>query len=145
MYGLEKSYQNAKSVFLDSNHSHYILIDDDSHSELGHEIPFRINLETELRKDSKSNDELRDFHEDSSLRTHPRSSIVSRTTSFDLNVDEKAGLTNNDSHLVNEKFNIPMILICVNGGYDALKLIHESLKQRVPILVLAVSFLVSNL
>jgi hypothetical protein len=138
MYGLEKSYQNSKSVLLDPNHSHFILIDDDSHGELGHDIPFRIKFETELRKDSKSNNELRDrYGEKLSIRTQPRSSSPSHT-SLNVDLDEKSGIHDNDSHFVNEKFNIPMILICVNGGYDALTLIHESLKQRVPILVLAV-------
>lgn len=42
---------NANSdVFLDPNHSHFILVDDGSTGSFGREIDFRTKLETELRK-----------------------------------------------------------------------------------------------
>ncbi len=38
------------------------------------------------------------------------------------------------------KYNIKMIQICVQGGFDTLLVIQESLKAQVPILILAVCF-----
>jgi hypothetical protein len=146
MYGLDKNYMNGKYVFLDSNHTHFILIDDDSQGELGREIPFRVKLETELRKDSKS---IGDWDHGANLsirhdRRHSLTSKISMNVSMNVSIDSggRSSAVDNESCFLNEKFNIPMILICVNGGYDAFKLIHESLKQRVPILVLAVRFFI---
>lgn len=134
MYGLEKNYQNSKCVFLDPNHSHFVLIDDNANGELGHDIPFRIKLETELRKDSNSDS---DFVIEPSVSTLRR---LSSLPSINLSLGSANNNMEEELHHVPEKFNIPMILICVNGGYDALKLVHESLKQRIPILVYAVIF-----
>jgi hypothetical protein len=122
---MDKSMSDAKSVLLDPNHSHYIFIDDEAKGEFGHDVRFRTNLEAEMRKSKSSN------------HAWPRrkSSVGSFINSLDGETDdEKNSLL--DQELT--ELSIPMILICVNGGLDALKQICEVLKQRTPILILQV-------
>jgi hypothetical protein len=118
---MEKPSNELYSMLLDPNHSHFIIIDDDAKGEFGKDMLFRTRLESELRKYNSYTaaqwQELRRKKNDSSVQSTDRTSIP------------KHDHTN---------FSIPMILICVNGGYDALKHINACLKMRTPILLLQV-------
>jgi hypothetical protein len=99
-------------VHLDSNHTHFILVDDGSNDEYGAEINFRAELENELQLGRSMS-----YYEQFNTNSH----------SIDLtggNIDEK----------------IPMILIVVQGGPRTLQTVYESINKCVPVLVLAVSF-----
>lgn len=51
VYYSKENYQTKdNSVFLCSNHNHFIFVDDGSQNEFGKEIEFRAQLENELRK-----------------------------------------------------------------------------------------------
>lgn len=132
MYGLERSYKDARTVLLDSNHTHFILVDDNANGQLGCEISYRVKLETGLRKDILSKHIENGQHVPGSTGSNRKHFEETMSIGSDggkiLSLEEQA----------DEKFSIPMILICVNGGYDALKQVCESVKQRVPVLILAV-------
>ncbi len=97
-------------MFLDPNHTHFILVDDGSQSNFGKEIEFRANFEAELRRGKSL-----DYYE------------KKRKGAFDLN----------KQHITNKEDTIPMILIVVQGGPNTLLTVEESLKKNVPVLVLA--------
>jgi hypothetical protein len=125
---MDKSTSDAKSVLLDPNHSHFILIDDGAKGEYGRDVRFRTKLEAEIRKSQSS----------TRVWLKRNSSIGSFVNSLD---EEKNEFNFYDENFLEEEctnFNVPMILICVNGGFDALKQISECLKQRTPILILQV-------
>ncbi len=97
MYGIQEN-KNPKDIILESNHSHFILIDynDQEEDTSGREILFRSRLEAELINESlKSENPCK----------------ISR---------------------------IPMIKICIHGGFDTLQFCKEALKQQVPVLILSV-------
>jgi hypothetical protein len=133
-YGLESYSPEHKTVPLDPNHSHFILIDNTCNGELGFDIQFRIRLETELRTSGHCSASL--LEEPSTASTNRKLSSGGVSSSLNLSL----GSDKNEADVAkkSEKLNATMILICVNGGYDALRLIDESLKQNVPVLVLLV-------
>ena len=105
------SIRANNDILLDPNHTHFILVDDGSESKFGVEIKFRARLENELRR-GRSYD-----RKNKTLKESVRSSSGS-----------KYG-----------KELIPMILIVVNGGPNTLLTVIESLKEQVPVLILAES------
>jgi hypothetical protein len=112
MYGLEKDIMHPKSVLLDSFHSHFILIDNDCKGELGNDVEFRLQLENELRKNSNSG-----FSDDSS----PQVSLRRNSNSSVENMSIGSGKTDHEQRKGPDKFDVPMVVICVNGGYYALR------------------------
>jgi hypothetical protein len=127
---------NPKSVPLDPNHSHFILVDNHCGGELGHDLLFRLHLETELRKYTSENS----FMDEPSIAfSSARKSSVGETSNLSVSIG--SGKNDADAKKSHEKFDTPSILICVNGGYDALCLIDESMKQEIPILILLVGFI----
>jgi hypothetical protein len=131
MYGLEKDNENPKRVPLDSAHTHFIIIDNDCKGELGQDVDFRLKLEDELRKNSS------DLFLDETPPASSRCNSIKNGVGGDGD-DISLGSAKKEAMKVNEKLDVPMCLICVNGGYDALRMIDESLKCRVPFLVLQV-------
>lgn len=103
------SVKANNDILLDPNHTHFILVDNGSENKFGVEIKFRAKLENELRR-GRSYDRKRN-----NLKESVRSS-------------GKYG-----------KELIPMILIVVNGGPNTLLTVIESLKEEVPVLILAES------
>ncbi|RNA22704.1 transient receptor potential cation channel trpm isoform X4 [Brachionus plicatilis] len=87
-------------IYLDSNHTHFIFLND---SVTSSEVKFRPYLEAELRKSKQ----------------HLSNLVLSNSFS------EYEG-----------KHDIPLIQICVHGDLDTLLIIKQSLKLRIPILIL---------
>ena len=52
--------------------------------------------------------------------------------------DDESKLKEDEMKDMERKGNIPMILICVNGGPDCLIYIKEALKHKIPVLILEV-------
>ena len=88
---------------LDSNHTHFILVDDGSENQFGKEIEFRAKLEEEIRR-GKSLEQYR-----------------------------------NKNETLENRSQIPMILIVVNGGPNTLRTVIEYVKVKIPVLILEVS------
>lgn len=119
-YGTKESPLNPNQTVLDQNHSHFILIDDDSHDDiLRQEIVFRTRLEKELRNCWTK------YNADGINISSRRNSLTSITSD---------GIKNKE--LENEA--IPSILICINGQFDSLLLVKEFLREKVSVLVMAV-------
>lgn len=118
-------------VLLDPNHTHFILVDDGSEGLFGKEIEFRAHLEAELRK-GKS---LKYYEQKRSSRKKISARGSSALAMMQQSDDEE------DDHDEDNPRNemVPMILIVVQGGPNTLLTVEESLKQNVPVLVLAVS------
>ncbi len=118
----DRCYRNMENhdVLLDPNHTHFILVDDGSVDMFGKEIEFRARLEDELRKGK-----LAEYYE---KKRKERKKSINNVLSFD---------ESDEDEFQNEY--IPMILIVVQGGPNTLMTVEESLKENVPILVLAVS------
>ncbi len=96
MYGIQEK-NNLKDITLESNHSHFILVDDENSEDIDQSvIMFRSKLESEL-----------------------------------INDPVKA----KESEKINK---IPIVKICIHGGFDTLLFCREALKNKVPILVLNV-------
>jgi hypothetical protein len=129
MYGLEKDHDNLKRVPLDTYHSHFIIIDNDCKGELGLDVPFRLKLEAELRKNTSG-----PILGDTTPPLSSRRNSIKSSMGDDLSVGSNKKETTDEK----EKNGVLMCLICVNGGYDALRMIDESLKCRVPLLVMQV-------
>lgn len=104
------SINTNTEVYLDSNHTHFILVDDGSVGAFGKEIEFRSRLEAELRKGK-------------SLKNYEMKNKM---------------LQEEDEEENDNQNSIPMILIVVQGGPNTLLTVEETIKQNVPILVLAV-------
>ena len=115
-------------ILLDPNHTHFILVDDGSEGQFGKEITFRAKFENELRR-GKSLKYYETERLNQQFRFNNRASFRAETE----------GLEKEHKEL------IPMILIVVNGGPNTLLTVVESLKENVPILVLAVMSLIKNL
>ncbi|CAF0758789.1 unnamed protein product [Brachionus calyciflorus] len=99
-------------IKLDPNHNHFILVDDGSVGMFGKEIEFRTRLETELRKGK----DLKDY-------------------------DMKNKMLHDEDDMAEDdaRFKIPMILIVVQGGPNTLFTVEETIKQSIPVLILAES------
>lgn len=135
-------------VLLDPNHTHFILVDDGSENQFGKEIEFRAHLEAELRKgrslkyyESKRSQRLKRQQHQISARstslnrleqqaqTAPSSSQQQQQSDDDEDSQDEDGVRNES---------VPMILIVVQGGPNTLITVEQSLKQAVPVLILAV-------
>jgi hypothetical protein len=132
-------------VLLDPNHTHFILVDDGSEGFFGKEIEFRAHLEAELRKGrslryyNKKLGKTISFAESKAKmnRSFKRNATLTRTqTTIDLG--KSFELTSEDSEEDVRTELVPMILIVVQGGPNTLLTVVESLKENVPVLVLAV-------
>ncbi len=110
--GRAPSININSDIFLDPNHTHFILVDDGSEGLFGKEIKFRAKFENELRKGKSLK-----YYENKRTQRFPTSN---------LEFQEKKEI-------------VPMILIVVNGGPNTLLTVVESLEENIPILVLAVS------
>ena len=128
-YGNQEIKKNAKNVTLDPNHTHFILIDETANDVHDQDILFRSKLETEIRRCQFFENNL-----DSRASYKRPVSYQGSNCSSD---DEGGGMVEEKIE-IEKKINIPMILICVCGGADTLLVIVEALKQRVPLLVMAV-------
>ena len=93
-------------------------MDDGSEDQFGKEIEFRARLEAELRKGH--------------LPGHYEAKRKERKRTGVLSIDQ------NDETDTQKNEYIPMILIVVQGGPNTLMTVEESLKENVPVLVLAV-------
>lgn len=116
-YAPEENDLQSNHVFLDPNHTHFVLVDDGSEGNFGKEIEFRAHLEAELRRGKPP-----EYYE-----------------------KKRKGLQKSSSSSIKEdsqkENSIPMILIVVQGGPNTLLTVEESLKKNLPVLVLAVSYL----
>jgi hypothetical protein len=129
MYGLGKDHDNPKRMPLDAYHSHFIIIDNDCKGELDRDTSFRLKFEAELRKNTSDL-----ILGDATPTPSSRRNSIKSDTDDDLSVGSNKKETTKEQ----EKSGVPMVLICVNGGYNALKMIDESIKCRVPLLVMKV-------
>ncbi len=101
-------------------------MDDGSEGKFGKEINFRTNLEDELRKGKSLGFYRKLFKKNKSSS----SSDVSRSNHND-NLSPQ-----NDETILNES--VPMVLIVVQGGPNTLTTVDESIKKKIPVLILAV-------
>lgn len=133
-------------MFLEPNHSHFILVDDGSESQFGKEIEFRAHLENELRK-GESLKYYRQKRSSSMLmnrRLTPQNSQLNELNSAEKTT-EKVPVWYFIFWWIYRIFYwiimfFKMVLIVVQGGAGTFRTVEESLKQNVPILVLAVMF-----
>lgn len=116
-------------MLLDPNHTHFILVDDGSNGRFGVEIEFRAHLEAELRKGRSL--KYYESKRNTTKRLQRSSNVISQYSEEEEDSDEED--CRNES--------VPMILIVVQGGPNTLITVEESLKQAVPVLVLAVNFI----
>lgn len=116
-YGVKENPLNDDITFLDHNHSNFILIDDEesnTDTALEHEVLFRVKLEREFRNGwTPFVPHLERLNNGGDSERHSLSSLASNETS------------------------IPSILVCLNGQYESLLLVKESLREKVSVLVLA--------
>lgn len=124
----KKPAAKTTDVLLDPNHTHFILVDDGSEGLFGKEIEFRAHLEAELRK-GKSLKYYEQKRSSSKRKTYSRSSSSGQNPSDDEDDEHDEENPRNEM--------VPMILIVVQGGPNTLLTVEESLKQNVPVLVLA--------
>jgi hypothetical protein len=134
-YGLNKTSQNINTIPLDPNHTHFIFIDNNCRGELGHEVQFRTKLETDLRKTTPHiynrlslRDDISNFQK---FHDNKENAVTAEISGDEFEVDK----------LNEKKYDLPLILIVVNGNYETLKQIQECLKRNAPILILAVKAL----
>ena len=119
-------------VFLDPNHTHFILVDDGSEGQFGKEIEFRAHLEAELRRGRS----LKSYEIERLKRK--RKQLMLNGSSGNGNEMFAGNEPDVDDSSENEaNRSVPMILIVVQGGPNTLITVEESLKQNVPVLVLA--------
>ena len=111
----KKEKPKNTDVLLDPNHTHFIFVDDGSQGMFGKEMVFRAHLEAELRKGRP----LKYYENQRNRKKHEEEDSLSESE-------------DDDSHS-----EVPMILIVVQGGPNTLIQVEESLKQNVPVLVLA--------
>ncbi len=119
---------SSGDILLDPNHTHFIFVDDGSEGQFGKEIKFRARLEHELRKGRtlKYYENKRRTGGGGGGRAQQGWSPLAQPVSSDIKESKEL---------------IPMILIVVNGGPNTLLTVVESLKEAVPVLVLAVGFI----
>lgn len=109
----------SKFAPVDGNHTHFVVVEHKQNADFYDEINFRNKFETELRK------------------TELDPSMMKRDISNAVGSLQGSNVGSDDEMEVDKKFNIPMIQICVHGNFETLYVLQESLKQRVPILILA--------
>ena len=121
LYDVNETPSNPMDVFLDPNHSHFILVDD-AIGKFGGEINFRANLEAELR-----NGHVASYY----------TSVLEKS----LETGKlKVGKTMSDESTRSESdtLKVPTVLIVVNGGPNTLKTVIEALDNKIPVVVLEV-------
>lgn len=124
-YGIKDNAYKLNRNFLDQNYSHFVLIDDDTNGDvLREEVIFRSKLERELRMGWSPNFRHYERHESCEGGASEKHSM----SSFNSN-EGKSRETNH---------NVPSILICINGQFDSLLLVKESLREKVSVLIFAV-------
>lgn len=149
-YGVKEEPLNQNIRFLDHNHSHFVLVDtDDSETNgsgeqqqtaeddlLERGVLFRVKLEREMRNGWSS--------------SRPRfdrvtSRIVEATViAPSVPAEDKHSLSSFGSDKMTDYSTtttiqtIPSILICINGQFESLLLVKESLREKVSVLILAV-------
>ncbi len=122
---------------IDSNHSHFILVDNGSEGSFGKEIEFRSSLENEIRKGKSEV-----FYETCRANRIRREKLKSIENNESINDNENDGEILNESEELKTgliKGIIPMVLIVVQGGPGTLQTVEEAIKQNVPVIVLAVN------
>ena len=129
----KKEQPKNTDVLLDPNHTHFILVDDGSEGLFGKEIEFRAHLEAELRKGKSLK-----YYE---LKRSQKKKVSARSGYQGQISDDEDDIQDEDD-MRNES--VPMILIVVQGGPNTLITVEESLKQMVPVLVLAVCLFVET-
>lgn len=104
------------------------MVDDGSNGRFGVEIEFRAHLEAELRKGKSL--KYYESKQNTTKKLHRFSKSPSQFSEEEESDEEDC---KNES--------VPMILIVVQGGPNTLITVEQSLKQSVPVLVLAVILL----
>ena len=104
-------------------------MDDGSEGQFGKEIEFRAHLEAELRKGKSPK------HYETK-RSQSKKNKQWSNQSQQIDDDEADDIQDEDC---SRSETVPMILIVVQGGPNTLLTVEESLKQNVPVLVLAVN------
>jgi hypothetical protein len=141
---LDKTRKDATHIFLDPNHSHFILVEESvsNPNSMATAMRFRSKLETQLG-DTNYHEKLfdgdqasKDLH--SFLNSHEKDSLVSFVSSRESGEEEVEEDGISDNEVEQSHVHIPMVAICVNGGYDTLKQVQEFLRKNVPVLLLAV-------
>lgn len=127
-YGVKEDPLKQNTTFLDHNHSHFVLVNnddgetntDDYDEILQQEVLFRMRLERELRTGW---------------------SVPSVAPHLEGNESDRHSLSSATSNEIKPDFSsaVPSILICINGQYESLLLIKESLREKVSVLIVAVS------
>lgn len=111
---------------LDQNHSHFILRDSaettNSDDMLRQEVLFRVKLELELRNGWSSS---------------VKESVLERQRRF----SKISGISLTSAEAIAHEANtaIPSIVICINGQFDSLLMVKESLREKVYVLIFAVT------
>lgn len=129
-------------MFLDSNHSHFILIDDKAltsaqlteKSSFDRELTVRGRLEADLRRGNlkNSNNEIK-------LKKYKSAEAISNI-SPDVSDDEASRAKEFEIKSI-----IPIVSIVLNGGSDCLLIVKENIIKKVPTLLLAGSKGVTDL
>lgn len=128
-------------VLLDPNHTNFILVDDGSEGQFGKEIQFRSKLEVELQRGKSLQ-----YYQRKRLG---RAAFLAQRQMSQLSADKNSEHSemsleshvseNEEEDEEGSRETVPMILIVVQGGPNSLFTVVESLKQNVPVLVIAVS------
>jgi hypothetical protein len=128
---------------LNANHSHFILVDDGSEGQFAKEIEFRSELEAELRKGRpmkyyKDKEKKIRIHKKKNFLGPNRLNMPENHFSSQPNEVQTRSLKS-ENEQKNEIENVPMVLICVQGGLNSLETIVKSIEKNIPVLILAES------
>jgi hypothetical protein len=128
MYGIQDSQREAKDIFLEHNHTHFIIV---YNAENDQDLEFRIGLEEELRRQyvltlSHNIDQV-------SRSLGRLGKAISEDDDFE-NEDEKI-ISNKED---NKKY-IPLIHLYVDGELDMLNYCKKALLFKTPVLVFQVN------
>lgn len=124
--------QSVPSEMLNPNHSLFILIDDGSEGQFGKEIEFRSELEAEIRKGRNI-----EYYQEL-MRRKRRGRIYSKThQNHLLGTYLRNFHANNENNDDENTEQVPMVLICVQGGFYSLKTVVKSIEKNIPVLFLA--------
>ena len=127
-YTVEKSRE--KECYLDPNHTHFLLFDD------GDTLPqnvFERRAEIEMR--SRDHEKARPSHvmQVSRIRSQKNVFPLSRTTTpSNLNAEREKNAQPAADTL------IPIVMVLIEGGGTAIKIINEALNAKTPVVVIKV-------
>jgi hypothetical protein len=138
MYGIHDAQREIKDIFLEPNHTHFIIV---YNAENGEDVHFRFELEEELRKRFTT----MSFNDSDSSR-FTKSNKTSRASSqsnyqnvCSANEDVKSiASVNGTSNHEDIKNSIPMIHLYVHGGLEMLNTCKKALSYKIPILLFQV-------